>query len=69
MDIYLIVSSSFEKGDSVMFSVCFPLQQTPSEKMSTLKGKNLLPFRAFFFPFRIDPFSRRKQSNSDSLFP
>ena len=29
----------------------------PSEKRSTLKGKNLLPGGSKFFPFRVDPFS------------
>ena len=29
----------------------------PSEKGSTLKGKNLLPPGNKFFPFRVDPFS------------
>ena len=29
----------------------------PSEKGSTLKGKNLLPQGNKFFPFRVDPFS------------
>ena len=29
----------------------------PSEKGSTLKGKNLLPKGSKFFPFRVDPFS------------
>ena len=28
----------------------------PSEKGSTLKGKNLLPIGSKFFPFRVDPF-------------
>ena len=45
------------------------------KKGSTLKGKNLLPFGAKFFPFRVDPFFRRglvsKKANrkSTKLFP
>ena len=34
---------------------------SPSEKGSTLKGKNLLPFGSKFFPFRVDPFSEGRQ--------
>ena len=30
---------------------------SPSEKGSTLYGKNLLPLGANYFPYRIDPFS------------
>ena len=29
----------------------------PSIKRFTLKGKNLLPVGAIFFPFRVNPFS------------
>ena len=32
----------------------------PSEKRSTLKGKNLLPGGSKFFPFRVDPFLIRE---------
>ena len=32
--------------------------QSPSKKRSTLKGKNLLPMGANFFPFRVDPFQK-----------
>ena len=32
----------------------------PSEKRSTLKGKNLLPLRSKFFPSRVDLFSEGK---------
>ena len=44
-----------------MTSVCFSVHQSPSEKGSTLKGKDLLPF----FPFIVDPFSEGRQNNFD----
>ena len=33
-----------------------------SEKVSTLKGKNLLPFGSKFFPFRVDCFPEGNES-------
>ena len=37
--------------------------QIPSERVSTLKGNNLLPLGGSkFFPFRVDPFSKGRQN-------
>ena len=41
---------------------CFPAHQTPSEKGSTLKVRNLLPLGAFCFLFSVDPFSEGRQT-------
>ena len=49
--------------------VCSPAQESLSEKGSALKGKNLLPTRSKFFPFRVDPFSEGRQNCSGSYFP
>ena len=49
--------------------ICLKLFCPSSEKESSLKGKNLLPF----FPFRVDPFSEGswcvgKQRGSHKIF-
>ena len=42
------------------------MNQIHFEKVSTLKGKNLLP-GSKFFPFRVDPFSEWKQKHFDRV--
>ena len=39
--------------------LCFPIRHAPSEKESTLKGKDLLPNS---FLFREDPFSKGREN-------
>ena len=41
-----------------LFPLCFLAHQASSEKGSTLKDKNLLPFRNRFFPTEHIPFSK-----------
>ena len=45
--------------ETTLVTSCFAFLHTksPSEKGSTLKGKNLLPKGANSFHFRVDPFS------------
>ena len=43
-----------DKGPLLPLAVCFPAQQVPSEKKSTLKGKNLFPVGANSL-FNVDP--------------
>ena len=58
---------TFSADNSVKICFCFP-----SEKWSTLKGKNLLPWGSKFFPFRVDhflgggPFLVRSKANRKS---
>ena len=47
--------------------VCFPAHQSPSEKVSTLKGKHLLPKGSKFIPIWVDPFSEDRQHQFDRL--
>ena len=39
----------FDKGDNLRLPACFLAHHIPSEKGSTLKGKNLLPMGANSF--------------------
>ena len=56
---------SFLRRETTFISACLlPAYQVPAENRSTLKGKNLLPRGAKFFPFRVDPF-RREQDDFD----
>ena len=48
-------------------SVCFPAQEVPSEKGSTLKGKNLLLKGSKFFSFGVDTFSEGGKNNLTEL--
>ena len=46
LDTFVTFSFTFYKGDIlVLLSTCFPTHKVPSEKKSTLKGKNLLKCR------------------------
>ena len=60
------ISAICAKGDSFCrLPVYFPVHQSPSEKGSTRKGKNLLSFRCLFEKERIcshgEPFSERSK--------
>ena len=65
--------SIFDKGDDFCdFLFALLYNKIPSEKKSTLEGKNLLPkevysrrkeFGSKFFPFRVDPFSEGSKNN------
>ena len=47
--------------------VRFPAHKVPTEKRSTLKGKNLLPIGSKFFPFRVDTFFKREANTFDRV--
>ena len=47
--------------------VCFPTNQSHSEKESTLSGKNLLPEGAIFFPFRVGLVSEEDKTGFDRI--
>ena len=50
-----------------MTNCLFSSHQSPSEKVSTLKGKHLLPKGSKFIPIRVDPFSEDRQHQFDKL--
>ena len=52
----------FKGNNFCDFLFCHFVHQTPSEKGSTIKGKNFLP-RGEFLPFGADPFSEGRQNN------
>ena len=49
-------SAIFVKGDNFLWLIYFPVHQFPSEGVSSLKEKHLLPNGSKSFPFREDPF-------------
>ena len=57
LDIHVLcrLSPMFYKGDN--YYVCLHAYRTPSEKVSTLNGKNLHAGIANSFFLRVDPFS------------
>ena len=48
--------------------VCFPAYQSPSEKGSALKEKNLLPGGSKFFSFRVESLSEGRQNDFDRSY-
>ena len=56
----------FPAREPICLTTCLLSYTSPSEKGSTLKGKNLLP-RSKFFPFRVDLFSEGRQNESDRV--
>ena len=60
--LYFLDFQLFVQGIQLMsLPVCFHAHKNPSEKRSTLLGKNLLPRESKFFPSRVDPFSEGRQ--------
>ena len=61
--VIMVLSDICYKGD-VLYDLLFPSSHATllTEKESTLKGKNLLPFR-------VDPFPEWRQQNYDRVFP
>ena len=58
--------TTFYKRQLLWRPVCFPTDQVPSEKLSTLKEKNLLPWGSKFFSVRGQLF-RKEQNNFDKV--
>ena len=56
----------FTRDTTLVISILYSCKPSPLWKWSALKGKNLLPRGSKFFPFRVDPFSERKQTPFDS---
>ena len=53
LNIFGRFSAMFYKGEIFLLPVCFPVHQSSSEKMSTSKGKNLLPVLS---PLKVNSF-------------
>ena len=64
INIFLIILC---KGNSFCDFLFAFQHNTPSETVSTLKGKNLLTLVSKFFPLRVDPISKRRQNNFDRV--
>ena len=52
-----------------MTSVCFPAQESLSEKGSTLKGNNLLPWGADYFLLESTLFQKGGKNGLTELLP
>ena len=75
---HLVTRTLPDKRDTfLLLRVCFPDHQTPSEKQSTLKGKNqstlkgknLLPRGANSFLLEKTPFQKGGKTSSDGYLP